>query len=200
MKGWNLTSGLLVLYGDFSPIINVNWWGRRYPASERKGDFLDKNNTVSRIRKLAQPLCDELGLFLWDVRFEKEGSSWYLKIFIDKDGGVDMNDCEAFTRPFNKILDEEDPIPESYVLEVGSPGLGRDLRRPEHFEACINDLIKIKLFSPRDGQKEFIAGLDSFDKEKIYCHLVDDEANPLEAVEFTFKECASIKLYDDGDL
>lgn len=161
---------------------------------------MEKNNTVARIRKLAQPLCDELGLFLWDVRFEKEGSSRYLRVFIDKDGGVDMNDCENFTRPFNKILDEEDPIPESYVLEVGSPGLGRELRRPEHFEACINDLIRIKLFTPRDGQKEFIAGLDSFDKEKIYCHLVDDEGNPLEAAEFLLKECAYIKLYDDEDL
>ena len=148
--------------------------------SERIGGILEKNNTVSRIRKLAQPLCDELGLFLWDVRFEKEGSSKYLKIFIDKDGGVDMNDCD--------------------VLEVGSPGLGRELRRPEHFEACLNDLIKVKLFSARDGQKEFIAGLDSYDKDKIYCHLVDEDANPLEAVEFTFKECAYIKLYDDGDL
>ena len=84
------------------------------------------------------------------MRFEKEGSSWFLRILIDKDGGVSMDDCENFTRPFNKILDEEDPIPQSYVLEVGSPGLGRELKRPEHFEACINDLIRIKLIRPRD--------------------------------------------------
>ena len=89
---------------------------------------------------------------------------------------------------------------ESYVLEVGSPGLGRELRRPEHFEACINDLIRVKLFTARDGQKEFIAGLDSYDKDKIYCHLVDDESEPLEATEFVIKECAYIKLYDDYDI
>lgn len=174
--------------------------GYFYYLIERTGVFLEKTNTVSRIRKLAQPLCDELGLFLWDVRFEKEGSSRYLKILIDKDGGVDMNDCENFTRPFNKILDDEDPIAESYVLEVGSPGLGRELRRPEHFEACINDLIKVKLFSAINGQKEFIAGLDSYDKEKIYCHLVNDDNNPTEPIEFALKDCAYIKLYDDWDL
>ena len=111
-----------------------------------------------------------------------------------------MNDCENFTRPFNKILDEEDPIPESYVLEVGSPGLGRELRRPEHFEACINDLIRVKLFSAIDGQKEFIVGLDSYDKEKIYCHLIDDDNNTTEPIEFVLNECAYIKLYDDWDL
>ena len=161
---------------------------------------MEKVNTVSKIRSLAQPLCDELGLFLWDVRFEKEGSSRYLKIFIDKDGGVDMNDCENFTRPFNKILDEVDPIAESYVLEVGSPGLGRELRTAEHFEACLNELIRVKLFSAINGQKEFIAGLDSYDKEKIYCHLVDDDDNPTDAIEFAIKDCAYIKLYDDWDL
>lgn len=165
-----------------------------------EGEGMEKNNTAARIRKLAQPLCDEQGLFLWDVRFEKEGSSWFLRVLIDKDGGVSMEDCENFTRPFNKILDEEDPISQSYVLEVGSPGLGRELKRPEHFEACINDLIRIKLIRPRGGEREFIAGLDSYDKEKIYCHLVDDEGNPLEPIEFDFSECAYIKLYDDYDL
>ncbi|MGN1114023.1 MAG: ribosome maturation factor RimP [Oscillospiraceae bacterium] len=161
---------------------------------------MEKSNTAARVRKLAEPLCEELGLFLWDVRFEKEGSVRYLRIFIDKDGGVDMDDCENFTRPFNKILDEEDPIAESYVLEVGSPGLGRELKRPEHFEACLNDIIRVKLFNAENGQKEFRAGLDSYDKEKIYCHLVDENDEPTEAKEFVIKNCAYIKLDDDNDL
>lgn len=161
---------------------------------------MEKKNTAEKVRELAQPLCDELGLFLWDVRFEKEGATWYLKVFIDKDGGVSMYDCEALTRPLNKLLDETDPISQSYVLEVGSPGLGRELKRPEHFEACINDIIKIKLIRPRDGKKEFIVGLDGYDKEKLYCHLTDEDGNPLEPAEFIIKECASVKLYDDGDL
>ena len=88
------------------------------------GGERSKMSTVDRITELAQPLADELGLFLWDVRFEKEGATWYLRVLIDKDGGVTMEDCENFTRPFNKILDEEDPISQSYVFECGSPGLG----------------------------------------------------------------------------
>ena len=96
-----------------------------------------KKTTVEKVRELAQPIADELGFFLWDVRFEKEGATWYLRVLIDKDGGIDMDDCEAFTRPMNKVLDEADPISQSYVLECGSPGLGRELRRPEHFELWI---------------------------------------------------------------
>lgn len=174
---------------------------------EREVRLLEKEkrgrngNTADRVRELALPLCEEMGLFLWDVRFEKEGATWYLRIFIDKDEGVDMNDCEEFTRAFNTIIDEADPVSQSYVMEIGSPGLGRELRRPEHFEACINELIRVRLIRPRsDGEREFIVGLDSFDKEKIYCHYTNDEGMALDAVEFTFKECASIKLYDDGDL
>ena len=101
------------------------------------GSDRSKKSTVDIVTELAQPLADELGLFLWDVRFEKEGATWYLKVLIDKDGGVTMEDCENFTRPFNKILDEADPISQSYVFECGSPGLGRELRKPIHFEVCI---------------------------------------------------------------
>ena len=74
-----------------------------------------KKTTVEKVRELAQPIADELGFFLWDVRFEKEGATWYLRVLIDKDGGIDMDDCEAFTRPMNKVLDEADPIAQSYV-------------------------------------------------------------------------------------
>ena len=115
-----------------------------------------KKSTVQKVRELAQPIADELGLFLWDVRFEKEGAMWYLRVLIDKDGGVDMNDCEAFTRPMNKALDDADPISQSYVLECGSPGLGRELRLPEHFEVCIGDVIRVRLIRPdENGEREF---------------------------------------------
>lgn len=74
------------------------------------------SKVVSAVRELAQPLCDELGLFLWDVRFEKEGATWYLRVIIDKDGGINIDDCEALHRPLNDLLDETDPIPQQYVL------------------------------------------------------------------------------------
>lgn len=73
-----------------------------------------KKTTVEKVRELAQPIADELGFFLWDVRFEKEGATWYLRVLIDKDGGIDMDDCEAFTRPMNKVLDEGRP----YISEL----------------------------------------------------------------------------------
>lgn len=156
---------------------------------------MEKKNTVEKVRELALPLCDELGLFLWDVRFEKEGASWYLRVFIDKDGGVDMDDCEAFTRPFNKILDDADPVAQSYVLEVGSPGLGRDLKRPEHFLACIGDEIRVRTIRPIDGERDFIGILMSFEKNSFVIAQSEEDR-----VEFKLSDCSYVKLNDDADL
>ncbi|MBO6141753.1 MAG: ribosome maturation factor RimP [Ruminococcus sp.] len=162
---------------------------------------MEKKNTAAIVRELAQPICDELGLFLWDVRYEKEGSSYYLRVFIDSDEGISIEDCENVTRPLNKALDEADPIKEQYVLEVGSPGLGRELRRPEHFEACIGDALKVRLIRPmEDGRKEILVGLDSYDENKIYGHETDDDGNMLDPIEISLRDCAFIKLYDDNDL
>lgn len=153
------------------------------------------SNTASRVRELAQPMCDELGLFLWDVRFEKEGATWYLKVFIDKDGGVDMDDCEALSRPLSTALDEADPIEQSYVLEVGSPGLGRELRRPEHFECCIGDEIRVCFIRPRNGEKELIGTLCGYEKNTLSLKRPDGELD-----EIPLSECAYVRLYDDEGL
>ncbi|MBR1738839.1 MAG: ribosome maturation factor RimP [Ruminococcus sp.] len=162
-----------------------------------------KKNTAARVEELAQPLCDSLGLFLWDVRFEKEGATWYLRVLIDKDGGVTIEDCEAFARPFNKILDEEDPIPQSYVFECGSPGLGRELRKPVHFEVCIGDAVRVRLIRPdENGEREFIVGLVGYDEEKgvILCQKLDENGDGIENITFRLSDCAFVKLYDDGEL
>ena len=153
-------------------------------------------NTVERTMELAQPLCDELGLFLWDVRFEKEGTTWYLRVFIDKDGGVDIDDCEAFSRPFNVILDEQDYISQAYVFEVGSPGIARELRRPEHFESCIGDPLRIRLIRAKDSEKEFFADLIGYEKGKITVRREDNG----ETQEVLLADCAFVKLYDDENL
>lgn len=157
----------------------------------------EKKSTVEKVRELAEPIAKELGMFIWDVIFEKEGATWYLKVLIDKEGGIDMNDCEAFTRPLNKILDETDPISQSYVLECGSPGLERELRLPEHFESCIGDVIKVKLIRPVNGQKEFIVGLVGHDKNSIQCQLLDENFDGVENISFELKDCAKIQLYCD---
>ena len=82
---------------------------------------MSDSKAVKKVRELAEPLCDDLELFLWDVRLEKEGANWYLRVYIDKDGGISIDDCEALHRPLDKLLDEYDPIPQSYIFEVCSP-------------------------------------------------------------------------------
>ena len=160
-----------------------------------------KKSTVEKVWELAQPIAEELGLFLWDVRFEKEGSVWYLRVLIDKDGGVDMNDCEAYTRPINKALDEADPIQQSYVLECGSPGLGRELRREEHFRVCIGDVIRIRLIRPdENGKRDHVVGLVGYEKDKLLCQTLDENGDGVENVEFELSDCAYVKLNDDEDL
>lgn len=153
-------------------------------------------STAEKVRTLAQPLCDELGLFLWDVRFEKEGATWYLRVLVDKDGGVDIDDCEAVSRPLSDLLDESDPIPQSYVLEVGSPGLARELRRPEHFQCCIGDEIRIRLIRPLEsGEKDIIGVLTGYEKNMISVSVDGGQTLDISAA-----DCAYVKLHDDENL
>lgn len=152
------------------------------------------SKAVKIVRELAQPICDELGLFLWDVRFEKEGANWYLRVYIDCDGGISVEDCEALHRPLDQLLDEVDPIPQSYVFEVCSPGLGRKLERPEHFEVCIGDEVKVRFIRPQNGEKEFIAELAGYDDGVITVLRNGAEEK------ISLSETAFVKLYDDGDL
>ena len=109
-------------------------------------------NTAAAVYEIAKPIADGLNLKIWDVSFDKEGAMWYLRVLIEKeDGAVDMDDCEAMTRPLSKALDEADPIEQNYMLEVGSPGLGRQLRRPEHFEEFLECPVRIWYIREIDG-------------------------------------------------
>ena len=153
------------------------------------------NNTVAAVTKIAQPIAEPLGLVLWDVRFVKEGASWYLRIFIDKEGGVTLDDCEAMSRAINDPLDEADPISQAYFLEVSSPGIERELTRPEHFEAMKGRDVAVNLYRPTpDGEKEIIAQLVGLSGDSI---LLAD----LDGTEFAIskKDAVSVKLYDCED-
>ena len=153
------------------------------------------NNTVAAVTKIAQPIAEQLGLILWDVRFVKEGASWYLRIFIDKEGGVTLDDCEAMSRAINDPLDEADPISQAYFLEVSSPGIERELTRPEHFEAMKGRDVAVNLYRPTpDGEKEIIAQLVGLSGDSI---LLAD----LDGTEFAIskKDAVSVKLYDCED-
>ena len=105
--------------------------------------------------ELAAPAIAEQGCTLWDVAYVKEAGTWYLRVLLDKEGGVDIDDCEAVSRAVDPVLDEKDPIPESYRFEVCSAGLERQLKRPSDFERYVGEPVLVKLYRPRDGQKEF---------------------------------------------
>lgn len=150
-------------------------------------------NVSAAVWQIAEPVAAELGVEIWDIRFLKEGSDWFLRIFLDKDGGINIDDCEAFSRAIDTPLDELDPIEQSYCLEVSSPGLERELTRAEHFEKNIGNKIKIKLIRPVDGVREFSGILESADKSRFTLRLADGEAMDLGK-----KETSYIKL-DDFD-
>ena len=122
----------------------------------------EKKNTVAAVREIAQPIADSLGLDLWDVRFQKEGANWYLRIFIDKEGGVDINDCVDMSHALDKPLDRLDLIEQSYNLQVSSAGIERDLVRDEHFEKYVGEKIMLKLPRAVDGIKEFHGILEKY--------------------------------------
>lgn len=118
-----------------------------------------KGSTTEIVRALAEPLAKELGLIIWDVTFTKEGADWYLRIFIDKEGGVGIDDCVDLTRAINPVLDSEDPIPQEYTLEVSSPGINRKLTRPEHFEAFLEAPVRVKLIRPLENGVRELEGI-----------------------------------------
>ncbi len=153
-----------------------------------------KPNVVNIVRSIAEPVAEELGLRLWDVRFVKEGASWYLRVFIDKEGGIDINDCVDMTHALNGPLDEADPIEVSYCLEVSSPGIERDLVRDEHFEAMTGRKIKLRLIRPDENkQREFAGILTGYADGVITVSLGEEERN------FVKKETAWVKLDDFDD-
>ena len=156
-------------------------------ANKKRG-----GNVTQAVRELAEPLAAELGLRVWDVRFVKEGAEHYLRIFIDRDEGVSIDDCVDMTHAIDGPLDELDPISVSYTLEVSSPGAERALTRDEHFEQYIGAPVMVKLIRPLDGQREWKGTLEGYDN--------GDVTLAAEGRTFVFnkKEASYVKL-DDFD-
>ena len=157
-------------------------------ASKGKG-----GNTVNTVWEIAEPIAQSLGLEIWDVRFEKEGADWFLRVFIDKEGGVSIDDCVDMSHAIDKPLDEADPIEQSYCLEVSSPGLERDLKRDAHFEKSLGEKIMVKLIRPVDGQREFKGTLESYDNGNFELLLEDGTKLMINK-----KETSYVKLDDFG--
>lgn len=157
-------------------------------------EILAKLNTVQRVEEIIAPIANDMGFDLWNVQFSKEGTDWYLRIFIDKDGGVDINDCVDFTHAVTKPLDEADPISQSYMLEVSSPGVERELVKDEHFEKYIGSPVMMRTIRAIDGVRDFNGKLVGYENKEITVELKDGEN-----ITINKKDTSYVKL-DDFDI
>ena len=112
-------------------------------------------NVVSTVRALAEPLAEELGYFIWDIEYVKEGARKILRFTIDNEEGITIDDCEKFHRAIDPVLDEVDPIEDAYYREVSSPGIERELKNEMHISACEGWQVEVKLYAPINGTKVF---------------------------------------------
>ena len=122
---------------------------------------------TERVTQFAKPIVEEKGCTLWDVEYVREGSERYLRLYIDKEGGVDIEDCEKVHRAVDPVLDQEDPIAESYHFEVCSAGLERTLKRPGDFQQFMDSPILVKLYRPRNGLKEIPGILRGYEDGRV---------------------------------
>jgi ribosome maturation factor RimP len=144
---------------------------------------------TEKIAAIAAPVVEEEGCSLWDVEFVREAGTWYLRIFIDKEDGVSIDDCERISRRLDPILDEEDPIAESYVFEVGSAGADRELKRPGDFEMFLGSDVEVKLYQPVNGSKTFVGELLAYDDGAVVIRSGKREDR------FEKNQIAKVKLY-----
>ena len=141
------------------------------------------------VAALALPVVEKAGCTLWDVEYVKEAGAWFLRVYIDKEGGVSIDDCEAVSRPVSDLLDEADPIEGSYTFEVSSAGADRALKKPEHFAAFLGEEVEVKLYRPKEGRKEFVGRLQNYQDGAVTLEINGDETV------FTKQEIALVRLY-----
>ena len=122
-------------------------------------------NIAATVKELITPVAQQMEYWLWDVEFVKEGADKYLRITIDNEEGITIEDCEKFHRAIDPILDEADPISEAYILEVSSPGIERELKTPQHIDACEGWDVEVKLYAPKNGSKAFRGVLCGYDED-----------------------------------
>jgi len=142
----------------------------------RKGSYSvsRREDYESRTEELLEPIVAEAGFELVDVEYVKEAGTWYLRAYIDKPGGITVDDCEVISRKFSDILDEKDYIEDSYIFEVSSPGLGRPLKKEKDFQRSLGEDVEIRTYRPIDGQKEFGGVLKAFDKNTVTIAYEED--------------------------
>ena len=149
---------------------------------------MKKNEIEKRTEELLLPIAEANGVSIYDVEYVKEAGEWYLRAYIDKPDGVDINDCVNVNHALSDALDAEDYIEEAYTLEVSSPGLGRQLKKDRHLQNSLGKDVELKLYKPRDGVKEFAGTLKSFNDSEITVTINDKDET------FIRKEISVIKL------
>ena len=150
---------------------------------------------VATVAQLAEPLAESLGLLIWDVRFVKEGADWILRVVIDREeAAVSIDDCVDMTHLLSPALDEADPIEQSYCLEVTSPGIERELTRPEHFAYFLGCPVAVKLFAPRDGRREIAGILEAYEDGGITLTTEDGDTVLLDK-----KAYSAVHIIDVGE-
>ena len=139
------------------------------------GSMSRKESYEQRTEELLLPIIEEFHFELVDVEYVKEGANWYLRAYIDKPGGIAVDDCEVVSRELSDLLDEKDYIEDSYILEVSSPGLGRPLKKEKDFQRSLGEEIEIRTYRAIDRQKEFVGILTDYDKTSVTIEYEDGE-------------------------
>ena len=144
---------------------------------------MKKNRVEDIVWEMSESVIESLGLELVDVEYVKEGGAWFLRVFIDKAGGITHDDCQEVSVRLSELLDRKDPIPQSYILEVSSPGIERPLNKPGDFERFRGYKVRASTFAPVDGRKEFIGELNGLIDGNVLIHTGGDQVSlPLEQV------------------
>lgn len=155
-----------------------------WQVMDKEEDTLSKREIYEqKTEELLLPIMEENGFELVDVEYVKEGSNWYLRAYIDKPGGITVNDCEVVSRRLSDILDEEDYIDDAYILEVSSPGLGRPLKKEKDYQRSLGKLIEIRTYRMIEKRKEFTGILKEYDEKTV-----------------TIEEDGTIKTFDKGEI
>jgi len=157
--------------------------------NKKGGIVMARKSYESRTEELIMPIIEDQHFELVDIEWVKEGPTWYLRVYIDKEGGITVDDCEIVSRAFGDILDEKDFISENYIFEVSSPGLDRPLKKEKDFRRSIGKMVEVKLYKALNKQKEFAGSLKAYHGDSITVELEDKSE-----IEFKLKDIAIIRL------
>ena len=171
-------------------VVRKHNWGLEILRKKGITALSKRESYEQRTEAILLPILEKHGFSLWDVEYVKEGGNWYLRAYIDKPDGIGVNDCEVVSRELSDILDEEDYIEGSYILEVSSPGLGRPLKKDRDFERSMGEEVEIRTYRMIDRTKEFRGILKAYDKDSVTIEMDDSREKTFEKSEIALVRLA----------